>query len=75
MHLYFVNITVMQGLLKIGCFFLYGFSSFQCQVSRNNRKFLFPQVFGITCGFSRDFAENREIWGLNREIVRKHQKS
>jgi hypothetical protein len=21
MHLYFVNITVMQGLLKIGCFF------------------------------------------------------
>ncbi len=31
MHLYFVNITAMQGLLNIGCFFLDGFSSFQCQ--------------------------------------------
>jgi hypothetical protein len=28
-------------------------------------------VFGITCGFSRDFAENRDIWGLNREKASK----
>jgi hypothetical protein len=27
----------------------------------------FTQVFRITCGFSGDFAENREIWGLDRE--------
>jgi hypothetical protein len=33
--------------------------------------FFFPRVFGITCGFSRDFAENRVIWGLNREIASK----
>ena len=62
MHLYFVNLTVMQGLcIKIRLFFLYGFSSFQCQVSRNNSIFLFPWVFGITCGFG-DL------------IVRKHKK-
>jgi hypothetical protein len=36
--------------------------------------FFFPQVFAITCGFSREFAENRKIWGLNCEIVRKHKK-
>jgi hypothetical protein len=33
--------------------------------------FFFPRVFGITCGFSRDFAENRVIWGLNREKASK----
>jgi hypothetical protein len=33
--------------------------------------FFFPWVFGITCGFSRDFAENREIWRLDREKASK----
>jgi hypothetical protein len=33
--------------------------------------FFFPRLFGITSGFSRDFAENREIWGLNREKASK----
>jgi hypothetical protein len=31
MHLYFVNITVNARLIKNRLFFLYGFSSFQCQ--------------------------------------------
>jgi hypothetical protein len=31
MHLYFVNITVNARLIKNRLFFVYGFSSFQCQ--------------------------------------------
>jgi hypothetical protein len=75
MHLYFVNITVMQGLLKIGCFFFMASVASSVKSHEIIAYFFFPRVFGITCGFSRDFAKNREIWGLNHEIVRKHHKS
>jgi hypothetical protein len=59
----------MQGLLKIGCFFFMASVASSVKSHEIIAYFFFPQgrVFGITCGFSRDFAENREIWGLNRE--------
>jgi hypothetical protein len=65
----------MQGLLKIGCFFFMASAASSVKSHEIIAYFFFARVFGITCGFSRDFAENREIWGLNREIVRKHKKS
>jgi hypothetical protein len=69
MHLYFVNITVMQGLiiLKIGCFFFMASVASSVKSHKIIAYFFFPRVFGITCSLGRDFAENCEIWGLNCE--------
>ena len=65
----------MQGLLKLGCFFFMASVASSVKSHEIIAYFFFRRVFGITCGFSRDFVENREIWGLNCEIVKKHKKS
>jgi hypothetical protein len=67
MHLYFVNITVMQGLcIKNRLFFLYGFSIASSVKSHEKiAYFFFPRVFGITCGFADLIVgKHKKLWDL-----------